>query len=310
MSVYALEAIEDEFCDVSTGMRICYRTYGQRSGEPLLLVAGLGLQLTFWPPSLINGFVERGYRVVIFDNRDVGRSSRATQPAPGLLRQFLRRCSASAYTLQDMAKDAIGLLDHLCMSRAHVVGMSMGGMIAQTIAARYPQRTLSLTSIFSTTGARRVGQPALSSMLMLAKPPPRSREEVMQRHLKLISHIGSTTYPVNKQALRAYAAGAWDRGHGAHAHEGTARQIGAIIKSGDRTAEVRRIEAPTLIVHGDQDRMVAPSGGIATAAAIAGAEMITIRGMGHFIPEAVVPILSDLIDGHARRSSLALMHSL
>lgn len=167
MSVYAQNTIEDKFCDVSTGMRLCYRTYGPDDGEPLLLIVGLGLQLTAWPISLINNLIQCGYKVIIFDNRDVGRSSRVSQRPPNLLRQLIRRPESSAYDLQDMAQDVIGLLDHLCVTRAHVVGMSMGGMIAQVIAAQYPQRIKSLTSIFSTTGALNVGQPALSSLLML-----------------------------------------------------------------------------------------------------------------------------------------------
>lgn len=303
MSIHTMDEVRDAFCDVPTGMRMCYRTYGPDSGEPLLLIAGLSLQLTSWPASLIDGLVQRGFRVITFDNRDVGRSSRIPQSPPGLIRQILRRPIQSAYDLKDMAADAIGLLDRLHVARAHIVGMSMGGMIGQIIAATHRQRTLSLTSIFSTTGARNVGQPAPSSMLMLTKPPARNREEAVQRYSRIMAHIGSQMYAVNEEARRAYAADAWERGEQSRDHEGTARQIGAIIKSGDRTAEIRRIQVPTLVVHGDRDLMVSPSGGAATAVAIAGAEMVTIRGMGHDIPDGVVPLLTDLIDGHARRSA-------
>lgn len=302
MSIHAMDEVRDAFCDVPTGVRLCYRTYGPESGEPLLLIAGLSLQLTSWPASLIDGLVQCGFRVIVFDNRDVGRSSRIPQQPPGLIRQVLRLPIPSAYDLEDMAADTVGLLDHLRVARAHIVGMSMGGMIGQIIAGSHPQRTLSLTSIFSTTGSRKVGQPAMSSMSMLTKPPARTRDEAVQRYSQIMAHIGTQTYPVNDAARRAYAADAWDRGQQARDHEGMARQIGAIIKSGDRTADIRRIKVPTLVVHGDRDLMVSPSGGAATAAAIPGAEMVTIRGMGHDIPDGVVPLLIDLIDGHARRN--------
>ncbi|CAJ0684180.1 alpha/beta fold hydrolase [Ralstonia holmesii] len=305
MSIHAMDEAHDLFCDAPTGVRLCYRTYGLESAEPLLLVAGLSLQLTSWPANMIDGLVQRGFRVIVLDNRDVGRSSRIAQKPPGLLRQFLRLPMPSGYSLEDMAADTVGLLDHLCVARAHIVGMSMGGMIAQIIAGSHPHRTLSLTSIFSTTGSRKVGQPAISSMSMLTKPPARTRDEAVQRYSAIMAHIGTQTYPVDDAARRAYAADAWDRGQQAKDAEGVARQLGAIIKSGDRTAEVRRIRVPTLVVHGDLDLMVAASGGTATAAAIPDAEMVTIRGMGHDISEGVAPLLVDLIAGHAKRNTAA-----
>ncbi len=302
MAVCEFDNGEDQFCDAPTGYRLCYRVHGHARGEPILLIAGLGLQLTYWSPRLIDGLVERGFRVITMDNRDAGRSSRAPHKPPSLWRQLTKRPGARAYTLEDMARDTKGVLDHLEVPRVHLVGVSMGGMIAQVLAAQHPDQTASLTSIFSTTGAGNVGQPAGSTLLKLAKAPPRGREEAVGRYLQIMEHIGSTAYPMNEQALRAYATQAWNRGAGEHAHEGVARQIGAIMKSGDRTAQVRLIKAPTLVVHGDLDRMVAHSGGVATANAIDGADLITIRGMGHFIADGVVPLLTDLIDGHARRS--------
>lgn len=310
MSIPVMDDVRDAFCDVPTGVRLCYRIHGPDDGTPLLLIAGLSLQLTYWPPALIDALVRSGFRVIVFDNRDVGRSSRIPQKPPGLLRQFLRRPHRSAYDLEDMAADTIGLLDRLDIAQAHLVGMSMGGMIGQIMAARHPHRTLSLTSIFSTTGARNVGQPALSSLLMLGKPPARDREEAVRRYCQIMAHIGPRTYAASEDALRAYAAEAWDRGQQARDHEGVARQLGAIFKSGDRTAEVARIRVPTLVVHGDEDPMVSPSGGVATAEAIAGAEMVTIRGMGHFIPDGVVPLLTDLVVGHATRSAARSTHAV
>ncbi|MGH6646617.1 alpha/beta fold hydrolase [Aquabacterium sp.] len=296
----------DQFCDLPNGFRLCYRTHGHPDGDPLLLIAGLGLQLTYWSPLITEDLARRGYRVITMDNRDVGRSSRATGKPPGLLRSLSKRIEASAYDLDDMTRDTAGLLAHLHVDRVHVVGMSMGGMIAQNLAALYPDQVRSLTSIFSTTGAGRVGQPALSTLLRLAKAPPRSREEAVAGYLRMMRHIGSTGHFLDEQSLRSYAEQAWDRGHGANAHEGMARQVGAIMKSGDRTARLRGVRAPTLVIHGDQDRMVAPSGGQATADAIPGAVHLTVRGMGHDLPDDVIPYLVDLIDGHAERHSEAL----
>lgn len=294
---------EDRFCDLPSGMRICHRVHGHAGGEPLLLIAGLGLQLHYWTPLFVGSLVERGFRVIVFDNRDVGRSSRGKGRPPGVLRQLFKRIEKSAYDLDDMADDAAGLLAHLGVARAHVVGMSMGGMIAQTLAVRHAPRVASLTSIFSTTGHGRVGQPALSSLLKLSKPPVRSRDAAMARYVEVMHHVGSTAYAMHERDLRAYAGTAWDRGDGPTAHAGMARQIGAIFKSGDRTAQLRRITAPTLVLHGERDLLVAPSGGAATAAAIPGARLLTVHGMGHNIPDEAAPFLVDLIDGHARRAA-------
>lgn len=295
-------ADEDQFCDLPTGVRLCFRTHGPADGVPLVLIAGLGLQLTYWSPLLIMGLVERGFRVAVLDNRDVGRSSRMQGRPPGLWRLFTRRADPSSYDIGDMADDVLGLMQHLGMPKAHVVGMSMGGMIAQTLAARQPARVLSLTSIFSTTGAGKVGQPAFSTMLRIAKAPPATRDEAIERYLSMMQHVGSTRYAMDEQALRAYAAQAWDRGDGKAGARGVGRQIGAIMKSGDRTAQLRAIKAPTLVLHGERDLLVAASGGQATADAIPGATLVTLPGMGHFIPAGIVPWLLDLINGHAQRS--------
>ena len=301
-NIHEMTASLEQFCETATGMRLCYSSHGDVHGQPMLLIAGLGLQLTSWSPLMLSGLVRRGFRVIVFDNRDVGRSSRVAAPPPGLWHQFFRLPAPGAYDLSDMAKDALALLDHLGIERTHLVGMSMGGMIAQTMAFLSPQRVISLTSIFSTTGARDIGQPALSTLLRLIKRQAKSRDEAVLRNLSLMRHIGSTRYAMAEQKMRVHAELAWARGNGISAHEGVARQIGAIFKSGDRSAQVRAITAPTLVLHGDQDLMVAHSGGQATAAAIAGADFITIGGMGHYLPDGVMPVLLDLIGGHARRS--------
>lgn len=292
---------EDRFCDLSHGIRICFRTWGRETDEPLLLLAGLGLHLTSWPKALVDALVQQGFYVVAFDNRDVGRSSRAPVPPPGKLRQLFRLPRADAYDLADMATDTVGLLEHLGLASAHLVGMSMGGMIAQTVAARHPARVRTLTSIFSTTGARSVGQPAFSTILRLSKRPALTSEEAVTNYLGICRHIAATGFPLDDAAVRAYALEAWERGDGRTAHQGAARQIGAIMKSGDRTAELRRITAPTLVIHGDTDLMVHPSGGRATADAIPGARHITIAGMGHYLADGVLEQLIGLTVDHARR---------
>ncbi len=289
----------DRFCVFPDGSRVCYRTSGDPAGTPLLLIAGLTLDLTSWSPALLAGLADRGFRIIRFDNRDVGRSTWATSKPAGRLRQLTRRPRRDGYDLADMATDAVGLLDHLGIDSAHLVGMSMGGMIAQTIAARHPRRAATLTSIFSTTGARDVGQPARSTLALLAKPAPRTRARFIARHMELARHIASPHMPLDEGAAAAYAAGAWERGPGPVAGAGVARQINAIMKSADRTAELRAVTAPTLVIHGDRDLIVHPSGGIATAAAIPGARHVTIAGMGHDLAPAVTDRLVALIGDHA-----------
>ena len=288
------QATGDRFVDLPAGPRICHRVDGPDDGTPLLLVAGLGLDLTSWPQRMVDGFVERGFRVVRLDNRDAGRSLRIDAPPPGRLRQLLARPRPDAYDLADMAADTVGLLDALDIERVHLVGMSMGGMIAQTVAARHPARVLTLTSIFSTTGHRRVGQPARSTLLRLARGPARTVEESVGRHLAMLAHIGSTTFPPDEDHERAWATAVWDRCGGARSGAPVARQIGAIQASGDRTAELARIAAPTLVVHGDRDLMVHPTGGRATADAIPGARHVEVAGMGHHLAPGVVDRLVEL----------------
>jgi len=293
-----LPIADEQFCDLAGGMRLCYRVRG--NGPPILLIAGLQLQLHSWPVAMADGLVERGFSVITFDNRDVGRSSRIGIAPSSKLQLLLRRARTQDYDLTAMAADAAGLLEYLRLGPAHVVGMSMGGMIAQTLAATRPDLVRSLTSIFSTTGARRVGQPALASLLRLLQGPPRTREAAVQRFVDSMRAIGGRDFPIDAAALADYAGKAWDRG-GPDRDAGVVRQITAIVKSGDRTAMLRRITAPTLVVHGDRDPMVHPSGGRATAAAIPDARLVVIPGMGHDIAPGVVPRLLNLICDNAAR---------
>jgi pimeloyl-ACP methyl ester carboxylesterase len=295
---------EDLFVQLADGRpRICYRVDGPPDGAPLLLLAGLGLDLTSWPQRMLDGFTGQGFRVIRVDNRDAGRSTRVAARPPGLLRQLFARPVPGAYDLADMAADAHGVLEYLGAGRAHLVGMSMGGMIAQTLAARHPDRVATLTSIFSTTGNRRVGQPASSTLLRMAKRPARTVQESTARHMSLLRHIGSTDFPPDDAEERAWVQRLWERGSGKPNHAGVARQIGAIQASGDRTALLRTIAAPTLVVHGDVDRMVHPSGGRATAAAIPGARHVEITGMRHHLAPGVQDRIVTLTIEHIAASA-------
>lgn len=293
------EAI-DQYAALPSGTTICFRDHGDRADPAILLIAGLGEDLTFWPGSFVSSLVDRGFRVVTLDNRDVGQSTFAAAPPPALWRQLLARPRADAYSLADMAADALGVLDHLGIGQVHLAGRSMGGMIAQTVAAAEPARVLSLTSIFSTTGAKKIGQPAWSTMRLLAAPPARTRTAAVRAHLRITSHIAGTGYPIDDAAEAAVAAGGWDRAAGDLA-AGSARQIQAIQASGDRTAQLSRITAPTLVINGDRDLLVAPSGGAATVRAIRSAQHVVIPGMGHHIPEALVEPITQYIAEHAKR---------
>ena len=288
--------------DAGRGITIAYEQFGNPTGTPVLLIAGLGMQLHSWPDEFCELLVQRGYRVIRFDNRDVGRSTHADFPAPRPMAMLRKRWHPSQYDLGDMAADAVGLLDALQIPRAHVVGISMGGMIAQTVAARYPERVSSLTSIMSTTGARRVGRPAFSTWRLMMAKPARDSAEFAELEVRMFRHIGSAGFAFDESYVRDAAALAWERDPSNAA--GVTRQLAAIIKSGDRTRELRGVTAPTLVVHGDRDRMVNPTGGASTEAAIRGARLRTIRGMGHDLPRDAWPTLVHLIDEHIQ-SALA-----
>ncbi|MCY1271251.1 Aclacinomycin methylesterase RdmC [compost metagenome] len=288
----------DRFCELTGQRKLCYRSHGPDDAPAVLLIVGLGLQLTYWPQALIAGLVEQGFRVITLDNRDSGRSFFTEVTPPTAMQQFLRK-RTPGYDLGDMASDVIGLMDGLQLETAHVVGMSMGGMIAQTLAARYPERVRTLTSIFSTTGSLRVGQPALKALRQLLRRPPRNQRESVRDYLDIMRLIGSTL-EWNEPALRDYAMQAWERGSGEASNLGTARQIGAILNSGDRTQELQRIRCSTLVIHGEKDLMVATNGGYATAAAIRGSRLVLLPGLGHDLPACLSGTLLSLLTGHMR----------
>lgn len=284
----------ERFAELPSGIRICYRTDGPLDGEPMVLVAGLGQQLTAWPQQLVDALVGDGYRVVRLDNRDAGRSTKVGRPAPSKARLMSGRARPDAYILADMAGDVVGLIDHLGLDRVHLVGQSMGGMIAQTVAAQAPSRVLSLVSIYSTTGDHKVGQASLRTKLMLMGRAARTVDQAVDRHVALTRHLAGRGFAIDEDVERAYAADAWERAGGANS-AGFARQIQAIMASGDRTAEVATIAVPTLVVHGDRDPIVHPTGGEATARAVAGSRHVVVPGMGHHIAPTLVPRLVEEI---------------
>jgi pimeloyl-ACP methyl ester carboxylesterase len=283
--------------EVGGGITLCYETYGSPANPPLLLIQGLGMQMIGWPEEFCEQLVARGFFVVRFDNRDAGRSTHVRGRAPTLRQLVLRRIKPVHYRLTDMARDAAGLTRALELGPLHVVGISMGGMIAQTLAAEHPELVRSLTSIMSNTGNRWKGQPALGVMRFLVRQAPEDRDGYIAHMARVFAAIGSTGLLQDTEFVRERAARSYDRDHD---RAGSGRQLGAVIASGDRTNELRRITAPTLVIHGTADRLVRPSGGMATTSAIRGARLMLIEGMGHDLPSAAWPELLDAIAGHAR----------
>ncbi|MBE8517771.1 alpha/beta hydrolase [Amycolatopsis sp. H6(2020)] len=291
----------EQIADVGRGISLAYERIGDAGAEPLVLVAGLGQQLHSWPDAFCAHLAGRGYEVIRFDNRDAGRSTHPRFRPPSLPGMLAGRFPAQQYDLTDMAADTAGLLDALDLDRVHIAGVSMGGMISQTTAALYPARIRTLTSIMSTTGSRLLGRPAFSTLRMMGAKPPMSREEAVESAVRMFRHIGSHGFPFDEAGVRERAGAGWDRDPTAG---GVGRQLAAIMKSGNRTPLLRKITAPTLVIHGDRDRMVHPTGGAATARAIRGARLETVRGMGHDLPEGAWPAILDLIDEHARSSDV------
>jgi pimeloyl-ACP methyl ester carboxylesterase len=284
----------------ANGIELCYQEMGDPEGEPLVLIMGLATQMIAWDEEFCAMLAERGFRVVRFDNRDIGRSSKLRDAGvPGTLDMLIGRRPAAPYLLRDMAADTVGLMDHLGIESAHVVGASMGGMIAQTIAIEHPERTRSLVSIMSTTGSRRVGHPSYRTFGLLLGDRPREREAMIERAVKTFKVIGSPGYPFEEERVRDLAARSYDRGHSA---AGIARQLHAITASGDRTPGLRKLQVPTAVIHGRNDVLVNPSGGRATAKAIPNARLKMIDGMGHDMPRALWPTFAEEIACNAARA--------
>jgi pimeloyl-ACP methyl ester carboxylesterase len=294
--------MNEQFAKVGE-VELCYETFGDPSDPTVLLIMGLGTQMIAWHEDFCAALVERGFHVIRYDNRDVGRATHFDDVPPPTLGQIVRRRPRRlAYTLADMADDGAGLLEQLGIDAAHVVGASMGGMIAQTLAARRPEHVRSLVSIMSSTGSRISGQPALRVYPYFMRRPAKSKEAFVERLVKLFRVVGSRGFEQDEQWLREVAARSFDRGSD---FAGTARQLGAILVSGHRAADLRRITAPTVVIHGTDDRLIRPSGGRATARAIPGARLVMIEGMGHDLPRGAWPRIVDAIAENAARATPA-----
>ena len=291
--------MNEQFCKVGD-IELCYETFGDSSDPALLLIMGLGTQMLGWNEDFCAELAGRGFFVIRYDNRDVGRSTHLDSVPPPTVMELVRRKPKNvAYKLGDMAEDAAGLLDCLGIERAHLVGASMGGMIAQVLAARHAERVLSLTSIMSTTGSRWKGQPSLRVIPAFLERPAEGKEAYVERIAKLFRLIGSPGFERDEAEIRALAEQAFDRGA---EPAGPARQMAAIIASGHRAEELRQVEAPTLVIHGTKDRLIRKSGGKATAKAIPGARLKLIEGMGHDLPRGTWPEIMDGIASNAKRA--------
>jgi pimeloyl-ACP methyl ester carboxylesterase len=286
---------------VATGITIEHETFGDPSDPTVLLIAGYGSQLISWAPGLCTLIADAGRHVVRFDNRDVGLSTqlddcpldmRALQAAAADGGRAAVRALAP-YTLSDMAADAVGLLDAIGVDRAHVVGASMGGMIAQTVAIEHPDRTATLTSIMSTTGEREYGQSTPEAQAALMGPRPENREAYIEAADRTLVYLSKRYGSV--EWAREYAAAHYDR---AYRPDGMVRQMAAIMASGSRADGLRALRVPTLVIHGLDDTLIAPSGGERTAELVPGAELLLVPDMGHDRPEPLWPVLADAIVAH------------
>ncbi len=281
------------------GIELEYEVMG--SGPPVVLIMGIGCQLIWWREGFCQGLVDRGLQVIRFDNRDIGLSTKLDDAVVPPMRTMLPKALLglrvdAPYTLRDMAADTVGLLDHLDLERAHVVGVSMGGMIAQLVAIDHPDRTASLTSMMSTTGEKRyLGRP--DALRALLGPVPRSRDEIMDRTVQTLRVIsaGGPDFEADADALRELAGLAYDR---SFHPRGFVRQLAAILASGHRRRALKTVRAPTLVLHGELDPLIPVAAGRATAALVPGARLHTLPEMGHAMPRALWPELVSQIAGH------------
>jgi proline iminopeptidase len=288
----------------SNGINIAYETAGDPKGIPMLLVTGLGLQLISWPDEFVDGLVELGFHVIRFDNRDSGLSTKfmragTSSLALAMIKSTLRLPVRSAYRLDDMAADALGVLNALGIAKAHVVGLSMGGMIAQILTARHPDRVLSLTSIMSSSGRRGLPGPTRAARAAVTRRRPDANDtaRLVTQFVDIFRIIGSPAYPTPERLVRARVEAAIARNV---CSTGVARQLVAIIASGERCALLRSIDRPTLVIHGAADPLVPLACGVDTARLVPGARLEVIEGMGHDLPAQLVERLLALIDVHAR----------
>jgi len=291
----------------ANGIYIEYEEFGPKAGEPILLIMGLGAQLTRWPLEFIELLTSRGYRVIRYDNRDVGFSQKFDSAGPADIARIMTEMAqgkkaSAAYTLDDMANDAAGLLDALRIDKAHIVGASMGGMIGQLVAANHPGKTLSLTSIMSSTGNSSLPLAKPEAMaVLLNRPPAGDLEATIEFGVKALKTIGSPGYPTDEKEMRRRVAEDFKR---SNYPAGFSRQMAAAMVNGDRRAALKRIKAPTVVIHGADDPLVPIEAGRDTAANIAGAELIEIPGMGHDLPAALYSRIADAIESVSKRAHI------
>jgi pimeloyl-ACP methyl ester carboxylesterase len=285
----------------ANGVELEYQTVGGPHGRPLLLVQGLGAQLTSIEDGFCQELADRGFLVIRYDNRDAGLSTWFDDARPVNLAAVWRGDHSSlAYALEDMADDAVAVLDAAEAEAAHVAGISLGGMIAQLLATRYPSRVLSLASIMSTTGDRAVGQPTGEAASVLVAPMPSDRDGFVEQAVANARAISAgTAFPFDADEVRRGAARNYDR---AHHPKGVGRQFAAILAAGDRTEALAAVRVPTLVVHGELDQVIGVSGGEATAAAIPGARLLRVPGLGHELPPGFWPALADALTENANRA--------
>jgi pimeloyl-ACP methyl ester carboxylesterase len=289
----------------ANGIDICYEIFGDPAAEPLLLIMGLGAQMVIWDDAFCQQLAARGFRVIRFDNRDIGKSStlhggKRLTPVELIKLRFFHIPVAAPYRLIDMAKDTVGLMDALGIQSAHLVGASMGGMIAQEVALSFPLRVRSLTSIMSTTGNPRIPPPTREMAALLMAPPPKTKEEYLARFARTWKMLRAGSFPEDEARDRALAERCFARGLNA---AGVGRQLRAILASGSRKARLRAVKAPTLVIHGTKDPLVHPAGGRDTAASIPNAKLLMIDGMGHALPIRMWPEIIDAIATHAHGAS-------
>jgi pimeloyl-ACP methyl ester carboxylesterase len=290
--------MSEQFADLGE-ITLCYETFGDPSDPTMLLIMGLGTQMIAWHDDFCGELADAGFHVVRFDNRDCGRSTHVKAKPPSIAQLVRRDKKAASYNLDDMADDAVGLLDHLGVDRAHIVGASMGGMIAQTVAIRHPERVISLTSIMSNTGGRVSGQPTLVAYPALLKTAPDDRERFADHVAKLYATIGSPGFDRDEEETRELARRSYDR---SYSPASTGRQLAAIVASPGRAKDLKRLAVPTLVIHGTKDKLVRPSGGRATARAIPGAKLLKVEGMGHDLPRGAWPQIVPAIVQTARQA--------
>lgn len=298
------DVLQSEEATIKVGeVEITYDTFGNPSNPPILLIMGLGTQMIFWNEDFCKELARRGYWVVRFDNRDVGLSSKFDEAGiPDVMGMIQSAQTGDTieevpYTLLDMANDAIGLLNGLKIKSAHIIGVSMGGMIAQTIAIHYPERVKTLTSIMSSTGDPELPPPEPDALAVIVTPPPSDRTEYIEQSVQSWRVLNGSKYPLDEEYIRKYSARAFDR---SYYPVGTTRQLAAILASGSRKEALKSVNLPTLVIHGDADPLVPIEAGKDTAKSVPGAKFVVIEGMGHNIPVQVAPHIIDAIVEHTK----------